>query len=422
MERKSKFKKWFTFIVLIIGGGSIYKLSSLKDAFYIPMQEHFHLTHTQIGNALSIYSTVATVGFIFAIYFADKFSKKIVLPISLIATGVLGLYLSTFPGYHGILLIWALFGIACDMMYWPILLKSVKSLGPKEEQGRLFGFLEAGRGVVDTIIAFTALAIFAWLGKGAYGLRGAILFFSGTSIVIGIISYFCLEHDVPVEKKEGGFKEEFQGVMKAVKCKEIWVVSFTIFSVYAVYCGLTYFIPFLKDIYGLPVTLIGAYGIVNQYGLKMIGGPIGGYLADKKFKSPSKYLRFSFLLTIAAMIIFILLPHETMNVYLGMVFTLGFGAIIFSQRAIFFAPMGEINISDDISGSAMAIGSFIGYAPAMFTYSLYGSILDKFPGFTGYRIVFLLMAGFALVGFIVSSYLVKIINKNNEKEKSAATV
>ncbi len=411
MEKNSGFKKWFTFIVLIIGGGTIYKLSSLKDAFYIPMQEHFHLTHAQIGNAMSVYSMVATVGFLFAVYFADKFSKKIALPVSLIATGLLGIYLASFPGYHGILLVWALFGITCDMMYWPILLKSVKSLGSKDEQGRLFGFLEAGRGVVDTVIAFTALAIFAWLGKGAFGLRGAILFFSIAVIVIGIISYFCLEHDEPAKKSSGGIKGELEGVSKALKSKEIWVVSFTIFSVYAVYCGLTYFIPFLKDIYGLPVTLIGAYGIINQYGLKMIGGPVGGFLADKKFKSPSKYLRFSFLLSIAGMIIFTLLPHKSMNVYLGMFFTLGFGAIIFSQRAIFFAPMGEINIPSDISGSAMALGSFVGYAPAMFCYSLYGSILDKFPGFTGYRIVFLLMAGFAFMGFVVSSALVKIISK-----------
>ena len=411
MEKKSNFKKWFTFIVLILGGGSIYKLSSLKDAFYIPMQEHFNLTHTQIGNAMSVYSIVATVGFLFAVYFADKFSKKIALPVSLIATGLLGIYLASFPGYHGILLVWALFGITCDMMFWPILLKSVKSLGSKDEQGRLFGFLEAGRGVVDTIIAFTALGIFALLGKGAFGLRGAILFFSIAVIIIGIISYFCLEHDEPAKKSSGGIKGEFEGVSKALKCKEIWVVSFTIFSVYAVYCGLTYFIPFLKDIYGLPVTLIGAYGIINQYGLKMIGGPVGGFLADKKFKSPSKYLRFSFLLSIAGMVIFTLLPHKSMNVYLGMFFTLGFGAIVFSQRAIFFAPMGEINISSDISGSAMALGSFVGYAPAMFCYSLYGSILDKFPGFAGYRIVFLLMAGFALLGFVVSSALVKIISK-----------
>ncbi len=31
--------RWFTFIVLVIGGGIVFKLSSLKDAFYVPMQD-----------------------------------------------------------------------------------------------------------------------------------------------------------------------------------------------------------------------------------------------------------------------------------------------------------------------------------------------------------------------------------------------
>ena len=38
-------KKWALFSLLTLCGGTIYKLPSLKDAFYIPMQEYFHLTH-----------------------------------------------------------------------------------------------------------------------------------------------------------------------------------------------------------------------------------------------------------------------------------------------------------------------------------------------------------------------------------------
>jgi len=383
-NENSNFKKWFTFIILVLGGGTIYKLSSLKDAFYIPMQEQFHLTHTQIGNAMSIYSTIATFAYLGTLLIADRFSKKILLPLSLIATGCLGLYLSTFPGYKGILFVWAMFGITCEMTYWPILLKSVRSLGNKEEQGRLFGFLEAGRGVVDTIVAFTALAIFTWLGKGAVGFRAAILFFSITVIVVGIITYFCLEHDEIVKNKDGSKSNMgFDGIIRALKMKEIWVVAFTVFAVYSVYCGLTYFIPFLRDIYGLPVALVGAYGIINQYGLKMVGGPLGGFLADKKFKSASKYLRAAFVVATVSMVVFIFLPHESMNVYLGMASTLSFGAIIFTMRAVFFAPMEELEVPREISGSAMSIGSFVGYAPAMFCYTLYGSMLDKFPGMTG---------------------------------------
>lgn len=220
-------------------------------------------------------------------------------------------------------------------------MKAIRLLGDETEQGRLFGFLEAGRGVVDTIVAFSALGIFALLGKGSLALRGSILFYSGAVILTGIISYFLVEDDkiaVADGEKVNKNKLAWQGVVQAVKTPEIWVVSLTIASIYSVYCGLTYFIPFLKDIYGMPVTLIGAYGIVNQYGLKMVGGPVGGMLVDKKFKSATKFLRVALIAAAVAMFGFILLPHETMNVYVGMVCTLGFGAIIFSMRAVFFAP------------------------------------------------------------------------------------
>ena len=36
MENKNV-SKWFKLFVLILGGGTIYKLASLKDAFYVPM-------------------------------------------------------------------------------------------------------------------------------------------------------------------------------------------------------------------------------------------------------------------------------------------------------------------------------------------------------------------------------------------------
>lgn len=69
-------KKWALFSLLTLCGGTIYKLPSLKDAFYIPMQEYFHLTNGQIGNAMSVNSFVTTVGFFLSIYFADKLPRR----------------------------------------------------------------------------------------------------------------------------------------------------------------------------------------------------------------------------------------------------------------------------------------------------------------------------------------------------------
>jgi sugar phosphate permease len=411
--------KWSKLVVLILGAGTIFKITSLVDAFYVPMQNYMHLTNTQIGNALSVNGITATLGYIVSIYLADRFSKKILIPIGLIGAGCFGLYLSTLPGYGGILLTWALLSIFTDMIYWPVLLKSVRLLGDENEQGRMFGFLEAGRGVVDTIVAFSALAVFVWLGSGEAGLKGAILFYSGMLIIIGIISYFLLEYDeiLPKEKKEDINKNKIalEGMIKALKMPEIWLVSLTVFCVYSVYCGLTYFIPFLKDVYGLPVALVGAYGIINQYGLKMIGGPIGGFIADKKCKSAAKYLRISFAVATIVMIAIIMMPHDSMNVYGGMAMTLSFGAIIFTMRAVFFAPMEEIGVPREITGSAMAIGSFIGYAPTMFCFSLYGRILDKMPGIAGYKQVFIIMTVFAVMGFVISSFLCKVIDNKNTK-------
>lgn len=417
------FAKWSRLIVLILGGGTIYKLSSMKDAFYIPMQDVLGMSHTQIGFALSVYSIIMTFGYIPSMYLSDRFSKKILLPLSLIGVGLTGLYLSTFPGYFGFLMAFVVLALFGEMTYWPVLLKAVRLLGSKNEQGRVFGFLEAGRGVVDTIIAFTALWIFVKMGEGAEGFRSALLFYSIVVMVIGVASYFLLEDDKIKEidshgKKVGKNKATLSGIKQTLGYPEIWLASFVIFFVYSVYCGLTYFIPFLKDIYALPISLVGAYGIINQYALKMLGGPIGGFMADIKFKSASKYLRIAFILLIITMIIFIFLPHQSMNVYVGLIITLGFSAIVFTQRAVFFAPMEEIDVPRDLAGSTMALGSFIGYAPAMFAYTLYGNILDKIPGLMGYRIIWSIMIVFAILGLLTSNKLLKLIKRKKALAQS----
>ena len=43
--------RWFVFCILTLSGGIAFKLSSMKDMFYVPMQEFMGLTNTQIGGA-----------------------------------------------------------------------------------------------------------------------------------------------------------------------------------------------------------------------------------------------------------------------------------------------------------------------------------------------------------------------------------
>ena len=153
------------------------------------------------------------------------------------------------------------------------------------------------------------------------------------------------------------------------------------------------------------------YGIINQYALKMLGGPVGGFITDKVFHSATKYLRICFVIVAGILIVFACLPHKSMGIVLGMIITLTISAFVFSMRAIFFAPMDEVKVPRDITGSAMSIGSFIGYLPGAFMYAVYGGILDKFEGLAGYRIVFITMACFAVAGFLLSAYILNVIKK-----------
>lgn len=412
-------KKWISFGILMLGAGTIYKLGFLKDAFYVPMQEFMGLSHTQIGTAMSIAGLISTFGFLASIYLTDRVSKKIMIPLSLIGICVCGICLSTFPSYPVFLLIYCLLAVCADMLYWPTMLKTVRLLGNEDEQGRMFGIMEAGRGLMDTIIAFGALGIFSALGSTATGLKMAILFYSVVPGVIGIIMYFLLEPDNAPDaqtanaatKDVNANKRAWEGVVRALKNKNIWLVSFNVFFVYSVYCGLTYFIPFLEEAYALPAALVGVYGIINQYGLKMLGGPIGGFITDKVLHSATRYLRIAFVIVGAILVVFSLLPHQSMGIFLGMFITLTISACVYSMRAIFFAPMDEVHVPREITGSAMSMGSFIGYLPGAFMYAVYGGILDKFEGLTGYRIVYIIMAVFAAGGFLLSTYILSTIKK-----------
>ncbi|MHC8351522.1 MFS transporter [Pseudomonas sp. RT4P38] len=399
--------KWLRFLILILGGGTIYKLASLKDAFYVPMQEFMGLTHTEIGLLLSANAIVATALFVVGGLLADRYDTRKLIPIGLLGTGSLGLYLATFPPFSNLLIVFCLLAVCADCIFWPSLLKAIRNLGDDQEQGRLFGLLEGGRGVIDTLVAFSALGVFVAMGSGEAGLKSAILFYSVIDILAGTLTWFLLKGGTTQSNTQS--KNGLSNLLEAIKIPGIWLVSLNVFMVYIVYCGLTYFIPYLKDMYELPVVLVGAYGIINQYFLKILGGPAGGFIADKQFKSTSRYMKWAFLALLPIMGVIMLIPKSHDFIYAGMAATLSFALIVFSMRGVFWAPMGEIGIPQHITGSAFGIGCLIGYAPGMFAYVIYGAILDHFPGQQGYNYVFGLMSLLAILGFIVSSLLCRAV-------------
>lgn len=407
-------KRIITFIVLMAGASISMKLSSIKDAFYVPMMEIFDMNNAQFGATRSIYGIVQMIGYIPAMFIADKFSKKIMIPFSMFALAAVGFYFGTIPTYTGLLLVYALLAIFGEMTYWPIMLKAVRLLGNKNEQGRLFGFLEGGRGIVDILISFFAILIFSHFGNQVTGLKSAIYFYSFALIAIGIISYFLLDHDIIEKKDEKTMKHVFLGIKDELKSKELWMLAFTVHFIWITYAGLTSFIPFLKDIYALPIALVGVYGILNQYALKLVGGPTAGILADKVFKSPLKTMKIAFWGAIVGLIILMVVPHSG-SFYVGMALTLGMGSFIFMLRALAFSPMEELKIPKERAGSAMALVCLVGYSANIYAYVMYGKIIDKFSGIQGYNYVFIVMIIAISISLLLARQTQKSIAKNNQK-------
>ena len=56
---------------------------------------------------------------------------------------------------------------------------------------------------------------------------------------------------------------------------------------------------------------------------------------------------------------FLMVPHESLgqggNWIIGAACTLAFGAIVFTMRAVFFAPMDEVRVPKEITGAAMSL-------------------------------------------------------------------
>ena len=114
------------------------------------------------------------------------------------------------------------------------------------------------------------------------------------------------------------------------------------------------------------------------------------------------------------MIFMIIFSKGMLSINVGFILIIAFAALVNSMKALLFAPMQEVGIKDEISGAAISLVSFVGYLPLVFCYSLYGSILDKFQGVLGYKILLTITMCFGLVGLLVNR---KLIENSRVKEK-----
>ncbi len=410
MESKNNVKRFLIIFILSFGTTAMYSLPYMKSSFYDPMQQALALSHTQIGNLLSLYGLVGMVSYFIGGWFADRFSVRKLITFSLIASGILGFYFSTFPSYSMILLIFVLWGFTTILTFFSASVKVVRMQGSESEQGRIFGFYEGLSGVSGTLISFIGLYFFGKFAEITVGFKYVVWLYSAASIICGILLFFLVE-----EKKDSGASDEglsIKSLLKVVTMPKAWLIGLIIFSTYLVFSSLTYLSPYLSEVYVMPMTLVSALSIIRTYVIKMGASPVAGVITDK-VGSSIRVMFVGFILMTVSTAAYLVIPKSTGFIWIAVINMIILSVILFGFRGIYFASVSESNISLETTGAVVGFASFIGFSPDAFYYTIAGNWLDKY-GQTGYTYIFILSVVCAVIG-IFATYALNKINKRENK-------
>ena len=391
---KKSFKQWATLIAICMAGGTIFKLAYLRDVFYVAMQEAFGFTNTQFGLMMTAFAVTQFIAYLPGGWITDLVPVKYLIPVSLISTGLCGFWLATYTPFTSVLIIQAVMGITITLLFWEAMIKGTRMIGTAEEQGRMFGLLEGGRGLFATIISFAALWMFTNFGEGRMGLRATMIFYAIALCGLGIVCFFLIEKN-DVEGKVNA-KEALDGLVHVAKLPRVWVAGGIVFFGYSFYNGLSYFSSYLTEICGMSVSMGVAVNIVRQYLIAFIAAPIGGMIADK-MGSSINYLKIALTLGTILTGIYLVIP-TTMGIVVVVGLMLVLAAVMMTIRGTYYATTDEIKIPIVMSGAAAGILSIVGNTPDLFIFTLYGYFMDAYPGIQGYRYIFIAMMVFAVLG------------------------
>ena len=406
-RKKPNFKKWMSLLVLCCGTGVIFQLPYIRNTFYVPLVEALNLTNEEFGLLSTSYATVSMICYFFGGWIADRVSPRKLLTISFISTGLVGLVFSTFPGYGTMRVIFALFGVTTVLTYWSALIKAVRGLGDSSEQGRLFGILEGGRGVVSAAAVFILLALFNALGGGKFGLSWVIRSYSLMAIVVGIALWFLIKDTKEDVDRGVSLLQQIKSVLLMPK---MWMICLIIFTAYSIYAIISFLPPYMVSVYGMSDDLSVQIGGV-RYVIQFAGGLAGGFLADK-IGSRIKTVLFGYGALIVFLAVFLLTPMQPSFVMLCVFDFVLLSVTVYAVRGIYFAIIDEAQIDRSVTGAVSGLASCIGYLPDVFLYTMIGAWIDQ--GLQGYRYMFLNGIGTCVVGGAVAVLLLRSIQKSKK--------
>ena len=389
---------------LLIAGEAIFALPFHLPRFFRPqLLEALSLSNTALGDAFALYGVVAMLAYFPGGLLADRFPARVLLATALWATALGGVLLASFPPPGVLGLLYAFWGLTTILLCWAALLRATREWGGSLAQGRAFGLLEAGRGVVAAILA--NLAVFVLARAAAAGLEDAaalrlvVLFYSLTVLAAGALCWKVLPAgtlaDVPPAAPP---RVVTPGALLRVPALG-WHAALLVCA-YCGYKSLDYATLYLDAALAVDADEASRLFSLSAW-LRPVAALAAGYLADRIGISRMV----SALFAVGALATLALATGVTSSLALVMIeFTLVV-LVVCGLRGIYFALLEEMRLPRELTGTAIGFVSVIGYLPDVFFAPLAGRILDAAPGLPGFSRLYALLAALFVVGLFCSQSL-----------------
>ncbi|QDT70573.1 Inner membrane protein YihN [Planctomycetes bacterium MalM25] len=378
--------------------------------FRTSLLDSFGINDLQLGEAQAWYGFAAMISYALGGPLADRFGPRVLMSGSLLVTALGSLYMATLPSFLGLKLLFAFWGVSTILAFWSPLIRTTRELGGGMSQGRAFGVLDGGRGLVAWLIAAgSALAIGDQLAPGADASDGAVRSimygYAAVTAAVAIFVWFALPPSVVgkgIDDRGGSPRE----VLRLLREPAVWLMGLIVLSAYCAYKTSDYYGQYTEDIYGL-TKKSSAWLTSSLTFLRILAALIAGWLADR-WLGPIKTVRIGFGVLVVAFLALYAAP--TSSDYLALaVANIAVAWAVGCGLRIYFAMFEESNIPASLTGSAAGIVSFVGYTPDIFWPLLAGWLLktarDRGDVLVGYQRLWLVLACFSAVGFVAAALL-----------------
>ena len=405
--------RYFLMLTLVIAGEMIFGLPFHTARFFRPtLLESFGFTNTVLGDVFAVYGVTAMLSYFPGGALADRYSARGLLTLSLLATGLGGFYMATFPGPIGMAVLYAYWGITTILLFWAALIRATREWGGATSQGRAFGILDGGRGAIAALFATLGVALLAWKMPDSmelvsdverrHAFRAVVLMYSLITIGTAVLTWLLLPSRTPSGDSGRGL---LHAAVSVITRPLVWAQAGVIVCAYCAYKGLDNYSLYAVQVLGMDEVDGARLSAFGSY-IRPVAAVAAGVLADRWTAGKTIGLSFA-VLVVSYSLLSIVLPkgHGVTFIYANIV--VSFFAV-FALRGVYFALLEENRTPAHLTGAVAGMVSFIGYTPEIFFAPITGRILDATPGIGGHQHYFLFLAGVAVTGLIVVAWLLRL--------------